>query len=1199
MKLRRLRIDRLAGIDRPFELEALGDGLNLIIGPNGIGKSRICTAVRALLWEECGVSGQGLSARADFDHEGTRWQVVRNGSLHRWQREGIDAAGPALPSAHLDRCFFLGLRDLLDDSDGAGHDLSGRIRKQMLGGFDLDAVEQRFRNAVGTRAGGSEARKLEAAEKRVRDAERVQIDLKRREGNVESLESKAVEAERASKRLDAFGTAISLCGLQTDRLLRQGELAELPESLSVLDGKEIGRLDKVLESLEQKRVERAEAEEALDASREAARGTRLGAPIDPAALATWRARSEKLSELESRLEAARVDMAEAREAFAESRALLGPYTALGVESDRDRALGIEDDFDLFLFLRHSHETATTRDAATARLRLLTPLSFSDQEARRLELLRRGIEPLRRWLRAPDPDLKPSAEVAAPSSSWRIIAAASVILLAVGLAMQAWISVSAYSLVAVGAGIGLAAAALSLRFNALHSPAKSDGADSTDWRSVAARQFPESLDPPSGWSTDAVTESLSRLEDELTTHDANQKRARDRGVEIHTLKDDLNGLEQRSEELETRRRILFARLGLDSMRPDVEMVDLARALDASRTAHLKSRRAAAKLEEFEAQHAELLEGFARDLAETGESEPIDGPSARASIHSLETRDGALREARAGEIREGKICDRLDREIAGLDAEKLEIYRQAGIEAEDRGELIRVLSHLDRFRGLDREILKFTVLIEQAKQELDTTGEASLADWDLDLLKKEQAALGRISEQGEDLKSQISETRREAGEMRKGHSLEDAIADRATAITALRDLREEAFAAVVGVSLIESVRSEHEDNQMPRVLERARIHFATFTHHRYQLKVAPDEGGSFVAVDTQSGEGLSPNQLSDGTRAQLILAARLAFAEEAEGGADLPLFLDEALDHSDPERFHAIALSLARMVTDEGRQIFYLSNDPTDIERFQRAFDEAESAAPQIIDLAEIRGQAARIDDFEALHVAALEIVPAPAVGQDAESYGLMIKVSSLDLRHDVFRQPLYYLLRDDLSLLHRYLEARIDSIGQCRNDLKTAGSLLAKFVEARSDTDGESDRDLAARLGARIELFEAFCLAWREGRGAPVGRLDLEASKAVTETYLDAVVEVASELKGDARQLIQALRERKDSRLSGYRDKATDSLERFFIDGGQLDDRPILDETGLTEKVVGTPAAIQLSPKVAAEWLHQWWQLSQQTTIDED
>ena len=57
-------------------------------------------------------------------------------------------------------------------------------------------------------------------------------------------------------------------------------------------------------------------------------------------------------------------------------------------------------------------------------------------------------------------------------------------------------------------------------------------------------------------------------------------------------------------------------------------------------------------------------------------------------------------------------------------------------------------------------------------------------------------------------------------------------------------------------------------------------------------------SWLSTPRAAASGLGPDKLSDGTRAQLILAARLAFAEEAEQGAALPLFLDEALDHSDP-------------------------------------------------------------------------------------------------------------------------------------------------------------------------------------------------------------------------------------------------------------------------------------------------------------
>ena len=52
MKLKRLRIDRLPGIDQPFEIESPGAGVHVIFGPNAIGKSSICRAVEGLYWDD-------------------------------------------------------------------------------------------------------------------------------------------------------------------------------------------------------------------------------------------------------------------------------------------------------------------------------------------------------------------------------------------------------------------------------------------------------------------------------------------------------------------------------------------------------------------------------------------------------------------------------------------------------------------------------------------------------------------------------------------------------------------------------------------------------------------------------------------------------------------------------------------------------------------------------------------------------------------------------------------------------------------------------------------------------------------------------------------------------------------------------------------------------------------------------------------
>ena len=1170
MKLRKLSIERLPGIDRPFALEQLGDGLNLIVGPNGIGKSRLCAAVRALLWRERGVEDGGLVASALFEHQNESWRAERDGSRYGWQRDGIDVDPPALPGERLEACFFLGLRDLLDDSDRAGRDLASEIRRQMSGGFDLDAITQHFEKAVPARIGSKESKAFSTAENEIRKAERNQNDVANQEKKLESLKSDAHKAKDALQRLPHYDRAISLQAMRGDHARRQSELDELPEELANLDGKELERLETLEKDLGQKLRDRDEANDALGDSRDVARDTLLTEPLDTALLDTWRQRAETLGELERRLQQAREDAAEAREAASECRKELGSHT------DSEARLAIDDDIDLFAFLRESHQLEAERMALQERMKLLATGEFSDADGRRLELLKRGVEPLREWLRAPDPSELASAVTLWPSRAHYFMAA--VVFIAIGFGVLFLVPSFPLGVIAIGLGIGLAAA------GALSRLRQAEDRDAPHRRGSAERRFPEAIDAPTSWLVEAVTERLHQIDDELARLDANKKGSLYRAADRAQLTQKVSSLDEQAAELENRRRLLADRLGLDrALRPDADMVDTVRALDASRAARATAEGATARVNELEDQQKEQLEPITAFLTGLNEPTPSDAASARAGVESLKERNRTLLTAQADTIREDKRCVRVDGEIKKLEAAKAGLFRVAGVEADDRSALSRRVDLVDRYRELCRERDEFGANIKQAEGELEAAGEAPLAELDLAQLSNEQVELEEQSKHVDSLNRQIGEIEEKARSAREGHVLEDAIAKREAVLGELGDRRDEALSAAAGKFLIDGVRSDHETNQMPRVLERTRRHFGAFTHERYRLKVSSTDGGSFVAIDAKSGgAGLGPKKLSDGTRAQLILAARLAFAEEAEQGANLPLFLDEALDHSDPERFHAIARSLARMVSDDGRQVFYLSNDPTDVERFRSAFDAEGCDQLKTIDLGEIRGQAARVDGPEALRVAPLAPVPSP-VGESAESYGAAIGVAPLAPNRDAISQHLYYVLREDLSLLHELLLARIETVGQYLNLLK-GGSTLARKIASGSE--------VGAQLEARIALLETFCLAWREGRGKKVGRLELEQSGAVSEKYLDAVVAVAAEFDGDAGRLLTSLRERKDPRLSGYRSKSTEALERFFVKHGHLDDKPILGETQLLARAIDTPAANRLSSKIAAELLHQWWSLSQ-------
>ena len=64
MKLKRLGIDRLPGIDQPFEIESSGTGVHVVVGPNASGKSSICRAVESLYWDDRGPGPADLRNRA-------------------------------------------------------------------------------------------------------------------------------------------------------------------------------------------------------------------------------------------------------------------------------------------------------------------------------------------------------------------------------------------------------------------------------------------------------------------------------------------------------------------------------------------------------------------------------------------------------------------------------------------------------------------------------------------------------------------------------------------------------------------------------------------------------------------------------------------------------------------------------------------------------------------------------------------------------------------------------------------------------------------------------------------------------------------------------------------------------------------------------------------------------------------------------
>ena len=1156
MRLTRLRIDRLPGIDEPYEITAAGPGIHVVSGPNAIGKSSICRAVAALYWDDVR-PGERTELTGEFEIDGTSWQVERYGSRVRWRSEGEDRMRPGIPPSRHRNAFILQLRDLLDPSADGTHAIASEIRRQMSGGFDLAAVVGDLFPAVTLGAGRRESRAFAEAAGAVDNAVHGQATLAHR---AERRQARLTEFERCS----ASAARVPLVARATKLAARREELADLvgqveamPAVLSRLSGDELAQAERRHEQIEDlDRRDRGLARD-LDELRTEIRDAGLPAPIDTAELAAWREKADELGRLEHELQTARKEL-QGRE-----REVEATLRNLGGTDLEKAAFTLDEHARLFEFLREAEEHRGRTAAIRARLALLKGIDERERAeagTTRLEDLSSAVDTLRRWLRSPAPGEERAGE---DRRRWLLVAAGA-LLIAGGLAalVALWVT-----LLLAGAATGLLAGLLLTR------PRVREGSPRADLQEAFSRL---GLAPPEPWDVPAVEARLRTLESDVADANARARMTAYRAADRQGLISDLDASDGQAATLTERRARLLDALGLAGMRADAELVDTVRALDQLRVARISHERATGQVRQLEERCSKRLAELAGTLREHGEPGPRDAPEAKAYLGRVEDRNTALAGAISSEERAAAEREAVGADRAKARKELQQIYERACLDEGDLSGLSDLVGQLEEYRALGKEVDYRKSRNAEAREALAEAEESGLADLDAAALRRLARRLSTEADRAEELRREIAELDADVRQAKGARSLEELISRRDELRMELAERRDAAIFAEAGRFLIDAVESEYERTQMPRVFERARNHFSAFTRHGYELRIGRErDAPRLFAVDLGRDARRELDELSDGTRAQLLLAARVAFAEEVEGGLALPLFLDEALDQSDPVRFDAIAASLGQIAADQGRQVFYLTSDPLDVERIRRALDAAGFTVASEIDLGAVRGRAAAIREASDLRVRPSPGVPEP-VGVTAAEYGHLLGVPHFSPLRGHPRQHFLFLLPDDLPLLHELLESGVERVGQWAT---VEGSPLAAGLAARCPTAGQ--------IGARVRLLEVFCEVWNLGRGRPVDRAAVAASGAVSRRYLDGVADIARELDGDAEALLAVIRGRREVRVRGFREAKADALEEYLRDGGYIDDRPVPGEGEVRRRVLASAPAVELPRGVAANLLDRW------------
>lgn len=1105
LRFRRIAVRRMPGIEDPFELRDLAPGINLVHGPNASGKTTTARALEALIWPRTAErSSTALDASAELGAD--QWSIRLDAGLVEYQNNGVPATAlPTAPAENRDR-YRLWLPDLLRSDDT---DFARRILIESSGGFDLDEaarVLDRRRFANRQRQQQQEYRR---AKERVREARATQEALVAERAELAAREARLAEAGAVEEEARLLSLALDHARARDEAAAARRRLDGFSPIVARLRGDEADQLSTIRARLDECAGHLAAAEAlAASAERELRRLSLPTNLVEGDVLYRLTADVDRLNELDRIIS----DQQKASDTAAYRLAEEGKPLAGVADPARLAAVDLEALDDLSRAVSAFESAREQQRALSAELAAL-PEESGDGDLNRL---REGALLLRQWLIADTDESGEAAYLRRLAGAGIVLAFAfAVVLLAIGR-------------VGLGA-VALGAAGLMLMaFQRAPRP--------VDVRPGKEREYLRLglLDAPDLWDPKTVGECLTRLEGKIDRIERAQ-RSRQRRQQLQTR---LAEVERDVPAMGDRVRQLAEEFGLSLPMDGVRLLWLVERISRWQKARAERVAAERALVVVCAEQRALLDEANQRLESIGLEPVMEGRSLRGTVERLR-QDLASYERASGSLREAtEKADRERKEIERLEAEAAEILERAGLTPEEEHTLPDHCARVDEYRRCLRD---FEIADGQRAQH-----EQRLHAWpmlDESLLELPAAVLeARLADTQRRL-SELQALREEIGSLREriaaatsGHVLEDALAEEARCRDALRELRSRELRNAVADLLVEYVQRETRSEHLPEVFHRANQLFNRVTRGAYELRVDATDTPSFRAYDTRLERGLSLDQLSSGTRVQLLLSVRVAFVERLEAGIALPLMMDETLANSDDERASAIMDAVIELAAD-GRQVFYFTAQPDEIVKWTRALAARPEVPYATIDLAEVRNLENRLD-FDLVEIAeAASGVPSPG-RMDHREYGRALRVPRIDIHAPISTVHLWYLV-EELDLLHHILaNLGASSWGELRSLMETNGPILL-------------DAPSFARIRAAAALAESAIERIRIGRGRTVDRRALVASGVVSDRFIDEVDALCRRVEGNARRLIEELENRA---VAKFQTRNIEAMRDYFEREGFLDGR---------------------------------------------
>ena len=1151
MKLRKLSIRRMPGFEeRGFELVGLSDQLNVITGPNASGKTTACRSIQGLLWPETLSGVTPVSLAGDWEDNGKSLLVDLEGPNSTWQRDGVPSEMPPLPGIHVASCFTVTMDDLFSGSktdDG----LAERVAREMTGGYDLKSVRNLELFRLSRTHGRKELQGLDTAKVAVGRITTEQTALRAEEDQLAKFEEEEKEARTAHSRLTTLQDAKDLIDVRSQISEAQHILGEFPEGMDLLHGDESQRLEQVRTDLN------AADQDLQTASDAAAEATQLrdaaqlpDAGISDLLIEEQKTRLENLRKTEEDMSIAKRSVSEADEKVRSAMRTLGESS----ESDKLDAIDLHGLDRINEYHRTAENIASRKSALEEKLALLG----DEVPLQNTEALVDGIRILRQWFEAGPTESRASR--AQLILTWSLIGLTVITAAALTLFISPW-----WALLLLPAGMAAVAAWF------LRKPA------SAGMRIALQEQYARlGLDQPDSWDRETVGKHLNALERVLA-----ETRAAERDNSRRTdTKGQLERLKKEDDSIEQRRNDLIHEFGISPDTSPLSLTVFAANLLQYREAKTVRDVAHKQVVASDEEHNRQLQSVNAYLGEYGGDQCDTYDIARVRTGHIEKRAAQHHQATVQLADEQKNIESARRRTDEITRRRRQLFADIGLQDNDAHglqERLALLSDYSKAKG----VLKNLEAQEAASlSRLDAMPE--ILNLTIEQINAETDRLQRITKNQDDLYNKVLDVRARIASTASGSRLEDALVEVEQRKEALAECQNEAMIAAAGNYLLNQVEAEYEVESRPAVFLLASKWLSMFTRGRYELRLGgatESESPAFRAFDTVTNRGLAIDELSRGTRIQLLLAVRLAFASAAERGTQLPFILDEVLSSSDPVRFLAIAECVLSMVA-EGRQVLYFTCQPSDAVAWQEIADRIGIEEARMIDLGDIRS-GERVE-AELLTKSAAEVKQVPDPGDmSLTEYVNVLRVPTLNPTLGARATHVAHLV-ENTEPLYQLLSAGIETCGQLESLVSYGG--VDAYVKGGT----------LSRIRVQACVLDAFAEAWRIGRGKPVSR-EILAVAGVSDSFIDRVTDLARDLNWDAKRLTQTLQAREDERTKGFRSDALEKVTENLTESGHLDPRDPLSEEEVLTRVLAASNDYVKQGIVAASGVRElcarFWQLS--------